>query len=145
MTEPRAPNEPQHSGRSDTNGLVVANNSRRPPKRRACHPIAARWLRGPGAFAHMDTGCQCHQQKEQGSRVFLYLQMHDFASEKHYSVIEISKLWALSQKTVRRIFENEPGVIVWGGPETTRKRGYRTIRVPESVLLRVHRRLRQNL
>ena len=103
------------------------------------------WLRGPGAFAHMDTGCQFHRQKEQGSRDFLHLQMHDFASEKHYSVIEISKLWALSQKTLRRIFENETGVIVWGCPETRRKRGYRTMRVPESVLQRVHRRLRQNL
>jgi len=93
----------------------------------------------------MDTGCQFYRQKEQGSRVFLHLQMHDTANEKHYSIIEVSKLWGLSQKTVRRIFENEPGVIVWGRPETRRKRGYRTIRVPESVLLRVHRRLRQNL
>ena len=31
----------------------------------------------------------------------------DLANEKHYSVIEISKLRALSQKTVRRIFERE--------------------------------------
>ena len=93
----------------------------------------------------MDAGCQFHRQKEQGSRVFLHLEMHDTANEKHYSIIEISKLWALSQRTVRRIFENEPGVIVWGCPETRRKRGYRTMRVPESVLLRVHRRLRQNL
>jgi hypothetical protein len=38
----------------------------------------------------------------------------DLANEKHYSVIEVSKLWALSQKTVRRIFEREPGVIHWG-------------------------------
>lgn len=35
----------------------------------------------------------------------------DLANEKHYSVIEISKLWALSKKTVRRISEREPGVI----------------------------------
>jgi hypothetical protein len=66
----------------------------------------------------------------------------DLANEKHYSVIEISKLWALSQKTVRKIFENEPGVILWGHSETMRKRGYRTLRVPETVLQRVHRRLR---
>lgn len=67
----------------------------------------------------------------------------DLASEKHYSVIEISKLWALSQKTVRRIFEREPGVIQWGSMETRHKRGYRTLRVPETVLLRVHRKLRR--
>lgn len=66
----------------------------------------------------------------------------DLASEKHYSIIEISKLWALSQKTVRKIFENEPGVIQWGAEETRHKRGYRTLRVPETVLLRVHRKLR---
>lgn len=67
----------------------------------------------------------------------------DIANEKHYSVIEISKLWALSQKTVRRIFEEEPGVIHWGSSETRHKRGYRTLRVPETVLLRVHRKLRR--
>lgn len=66
----------------------------------------------------------------------------DLANERHYSVIEISKLWSLSQKTVRRIFENEPGVIVWGHPENGRRRGYRTLRVPETVLQRVHRKLR---
>ncbi len=67
----------------------------------------------------------------------------NLANEKHYSVIEISKLWALSQKTVRRIFEREPGVIHWGSEETCHKRGYRTLRVPETVLLRVHRKLRR--
>ncbi len=58
----------------------------------------------------------------------------DLANEKHYSVIEISKLWALSQKTVRRIFEREPGVIHWGSEESRHKRGYRTLRVPETGL-----------
>lgn len=67
----------------------------------------------------------------------------DLANEKHYSIIEISQLWALSQKTVRKIFENEPGVIQWGTTETMRKRGYRTLRVPETVLQRVHCKLRQ--
>jgi hypothetical protein len=66
----------------------------------------------------------------------------DLANEKHYSIIEISKLWALSQKTVRKIFENEPGVIQWGAEETLHKRGYRTLRVPETVLQRMHRKLR---
>lgn len=66
----------------------------------------------------------------------------DLSLEKHYSVIEISQLWSLSEKTVRKIFENEPGVIQWGTGETSRKRGYRTLRVPETVLQRVHRKLR---
>lgn len=67
----------------------------------------------------------------------------DLANEKHYSVIEIAKLWALSEKTVRRIFEREPGVIRWSREEKLHKRGYRTLRVPETVLHRVHRKLRQ--
>ena len=67
----------------------------------------------------------------------------DLASEKHYSVIEIAKLWALSEKTVRKIFEREPGVIHWGGEETLHKRAYRTLRVPETTLHRVHRKLRK--
>ncbi len=67
----------------------------------------------------------------------------DLANERHYSVIEIAKLWALSEKTVRRIFEREPGVIRWSREEKLHKRGYRTLRVPETVLHRVHRRLRK--
>lgn len=58
--------------------------------------------------------------------------------ERHYSVAEIAKIWALSEKTVRRMFEDEDGVLKWGIPETRRKRGYITMRIPESVLLRVH-------
>jgi hypothetical protein len=65
----------------------------------------------------------------------------ELAREKHYSVIEIAKLWALSEKTVRKIFEREPGVIHWTTAERLHKRGYRTLRVPESVLQRVHRKL----
>jgi hypothetical protein len=67
----------------------------------------------------------------------------DFANEKHYSINEIAKLWALSEKTVRRIFQREPGVIHWSREETLHKRGYRTLRVPETVLHRVHRKLRK--
>ena len=67
----------------------------------------------------------------------------ELASEKHYSVNEIAKLWTLSEKTIRRIFEREPGVIHWSRAEALHKRGYRTLRVPETVLYRVHRRLRK--
>jgi len=60
--------------------------------------------------------------------------------ERHYSVAEIAEMWGLSEKTVRRMFEEEDGVLKWGAPETRRKRGYITLRIPESVLLRVHRK-----
>ncbi len=63
------------------------------------------------------------------------------ANEKHYSVSEIAQLWNLSDRTIRRIFENEPGVLCLGRPETKHKRGYRTLRIPDTVMQRVHRRL----
>jgi hypothetical protein len=63
--------------------------------------------------------------------------------EKHYSIQDISVLWGLSEKTVRRLFENERGVIELANAETRFKRAYVTRRVPESVLLRVHRKLRR--
>ena len=65
------------------------------------------------------------------------------ASERHYTVAEISKMWSLSERTVKRMFQDEPGVIRWGSEERLHKRGYWTIRVPQSVLERVHSRLRQ--
>jgi len=65
--------------------------------------------------------------------------MHSLALERHYSVSEVAALWAISEKTVRRIFGGEEGVLRWGNAETTRRRAYQTLRIPESVLVRVHR------
>ncbi len=66
------------------------------------------------------------------------------ALERHYTVLEIAEMWSLSEKTVRRMFEQEEGVLQCRSPETRRKRGYITLRIPESVMLRVHRqRIRQ--
>lgn len=66
----------------------------------------------------------------------------NFSTEKHYSIGELAALWALSEKTIRRMFENEPGVLRWGSEETRFKRAYTTLRIPETVVLRVHRQLR---
>jgi hypothetical protein len=63
--------------------------------------------------------------------------------EKHYSVKELAELWNLSERTIRRMFIEEPGVVEWGADERRRKRPYKTIRIPESVARRVHRRLRK--
>ena len=65
------------------------------------------------------------------------------AFERHYSIGEVGQLWGLSVRTVRKMFTNEPGVIKWGHEEGRFRRAYITLRIPESVLLRVHRRLRQ--
>ena len=67
----------------------------------------------------------------------------DKAMERHYSVEEIGDLWGLSPRTVRRMFEDEPGIIVFGNMGSLKKRRYLTVRIPESVLVRVHRRFRR--
>lgn len=64
------------------------------------------------------------------------------ALEKHYSISEIAELWALSEKTVRRMFENQPGVLAWGTDGAVGRRAYRSMRVPESVMIRIHQRMR---
>jgi AraC-like DNA-binding protein len=42
--------------------------------------------------------------------------------ERHYSIHDISVRWGLSEKTVRRLFENEAGVIELANAETSFKR-----------------------
>jgi hypothetical protein len=65
----------------------------------------------------------------------------EFSTEKHYSVAELAKIWQLSEHTVRRMFENQPGVLRWGSEEQRFRRRYVTLRIPESVVARVHRQL----
>ena len=65
------------------------------------------------------------------------------AREMHYSIVEIAELWALSEETDRKIFESKPVVIHWSTEEKLYKRGYPTLRVPGTVLYRVHRKLRR--
>jgi hypothetical protein len=62
-------------------------------------------------------------------------------TERHYSTDELSALWNLSADTVRRLFEREPGVLVIERARSRTARHYRTLRIPESVAARVHRRL----
>ena len=40
---------------------------------------------------------------------------------------------------VRRMFEGQPGVLTWGPEERSHKRSHISLRVPESVVIRVHR------
>ncbi len=63
-------------------------------------------------------------------------------AERHYAVTEIAAMWNLSTDKVRRLFEDESGVVVLGDEVPNRgKRRYRTLLIPESVADRVHRRL----
>ena len=61
--------------------------------------------------------------------------------ERHYTPAEIAHLWHLSPDKVRRIFQDEPGVLIFEDKSTFFRRRYRTLRIPESVLERVTRRL----
>jgi hypothetical protein len=65
----------------------------------------------------------------------------DAGHERHYTVQEIADLLNLSRDSVRRIFLDEPGVLVLSRPHSRHHRSYRTIRIPGSVLNRVYRRL----
>ena len=60
--------------------------------------------------------------------------------ERHLSVEELAALWGMSEDFVRRLFLKEPGVVVFFNHQPG-KRVYRTLRIPESVALRVHRRM----
>lgn len=62
--------------------------------------------------------------------------------ERHYSVEELMELWGMSDDFIRRLFLKEPGVVVFFKQRPGR-RIYRTLRIPESVVQRVHRRMRK--
>ncbi len=61
------------------------------------------------------------------------------AMERHYSVKEIAERWSLDESTVRRLFQDEPGVLKIGrSGSRSRKRNYVTLRIPESIVERFH-------
>jgi hypothetical protein len=62
-------------------------------------------------------------------------------AERHYAVAEVAEMWNLSPDKVREIFEHEPGVLVIGDQRPRHKRRYLTLRIPQTVLQRVHSRL----
>ena len=61
--------------------------------------------------------------------------------ERHYTVVKVAAMWNVSEDTVRRLFQSEPGVVVLGKRQRYSKRRYTTLRIPQSVLERVHKRL----
>jgi hypothetical protein len=60
--------------------------------------------------------------------------------EKHFAPAELAKIWGVSTVTIRRVFEKETGVLKFGRTHG-RKRRYLTLRIPESVAVRVHAKL----
>lgn len=76
-------------------------------------------------------GAERQSEEAPGSRLF----------ERHLSPAELAEAWNLSEDTVRRIFEHEPDVLIFENPEKVSERRRRTMRIPQSVAERVHRRL----
>lgn len=61
------------------------------------------------------------------------------AFERHYTTHEIAELWMLHERTVRRIFQDEPGVLKIGKyGRRDGKRDYVTLRIPDSVVRRIY-------
>jgi hypothetical protein len=56
-----------------------------------------------------------------------------------FTPAEIAKALKLSTNTVRRLFQDEPGVIKIGEANPREKRGYQTLRIPRQVAERVLR------
>jgi len=56
-------------------------------------------------------------------------------------VDDIAEMWNLSRDSVRRLFRDEPGVLAVTPPRRRGKRTYVTLRIPASVVERVHQKL----
>lgn len=59
--------------------------------------------------------------------------------EKHFTVGELASAWSLNEDTIRPWFLDEPGVLKIEHKLRKGKRGYVTLRVPESVARRIYR------
>ena len=62
-------------------------------------------------------------------------------TERHYSPSELAEAWGVSVEAIRSLFREEPGVLKIGSTGTKYRRGYTTLRIPQEVAARVHRRL----
>lgn len=61
------------------------------------------------------------------------------ALERHFRPKDLAELWALDESTVRRMFQDVPGVLRIGKSERRDgRRDYVSLRIPESVAVRVH-------
>jgi hypothetical protein len=69
----------------------------------------------------------------------------DVATERHYSPDQVAEMWGVHANTIRRLFRGEPGVLEFGSDETRWSRKRKTMRIPESVLIRVHENKRSKL
>lgn len=57
--------------------------------------------------------------------------------EQHYRFRDLKEKFHLSDRSLRRLFADEPGVVVLPHEICRKKRKYETVLIPESVVLRV--------
>lgn len=63
------------------------------------------------------------------------------ALEPHFSVQVLAEMWRLDESTIRRIFEDAPGVLRLGNERRrSGKREYVTLRIPASVAQREYQK-----
>lgn len=63
------------------------------------------------------------------------------ALERHYTPQQLADLWGFDQTTIRRMFIDEPGVLKEGKRgRRDGKRDYVSLRIPASIVQRVHDR-----
>jgi hypothetical protein len=59
--------------------------------------------------------------------------------ERHFTVAVLAELWSMSCDTIQKWFEDVPGVVKIGNDGSRGKRRKITLRIPESVALKVYR------
>ncbi|MBV9504317.1 MAG: hypothetical protein JO323_04845 [Acidobacteriia bacterium] len=63
------------------------------------------------------------------------------AFEYQFTPRELAELWKFDESTIRRMFMDEPGVLIYGKEKRRDgRRDYVTLRIPESVARRVYER-----
>lgn len=62
-------------------------------------------------------------------------------SSRHYTVGELAAMWQLGPDVIRRLFENEPDILILSNGQSHRRRLYRTFRIPARTVQRVYERL----
>lgn len=58
-----------------------------------------------------------------------------------YQVKELAFIWNLSDESVTRLVEDEPGVLIFQIQRRKHRRRYRNIRVPGNVAIRIQNRM----
>ena len=100
--------------------------------------VAPDWSQRHHLAGHLDLRHTTRVGREMPASIQIENAAH---TERHYAVAEIAALWNLSADKVRELFEQEPGVLVIGDRNPRGKGRYRTLRIPQTVVDRVHTRL----